>query len=99
VLAVSQRGKDDRAMQIVRSCGVDYMNIRVPRKFLVAPVDLWNAVSGCLLTYTFWLRRRDGDNVDEAQPANGVNVMATGQTKTDESHSDATTIRNVLIRD
>src|ERR1035441_7469970 len=40
VLAVPQRGKDDRAMQIVRSCGVDYINIRVPRKYIVSDKPL-----------------------------------------------------------
>ena len=60
VFAVPQGGKNGRTMQVVWSCDVDYMNVRVPRKFLVALVDLWNAVSGRLLTYAFWLRRRDG---------------------------------------
>src|ERR1051326_6585478 len=55
VLVLSQRGEDGRAVQMIWSCDVDYIDRGVRCQVFEACVYLWNPISGRFLVRQIWM--------------------------------------------
>ncbi len=88
MLAVRERGVDHRAVHGVGRGDVDHVHRGIGSQRLVAGVRLGNVER-----LRFCLRRRLGarrnrDDVDEPEPAYGIDVMSADEAWTDKSHPE-----------
>ena len=89
VLAVLQRGQDDRDVQVIRRRVVDDVDVGIGGQRLVAAVGLGHAERVGFSTRRRLGRSGDGDDIDEAQPADRVDVVSADEARADQAHSNA----------
>ena len=89
VLAMGERRHDDRHVQIIRRGVVNDMDVGIGDERFVAAVGFRDAKRVGLAPRGRVGAGRDGNDVDEAETAHGVDVMGADEPGADKVHSDA----------
>ena len=85
----AQRGKDDSLVEVIGSRVVDHVNVGIGRHGLVTDVRTRHAQFVGFSPRRRLAARADGNHVDEAEPAHGVDVMAADEAGADQAHTDS----------
>jgi hypothetical protein len=89
VLAALQRGQHHGHMQVIRRRVVDDVDVGIGDQRLVAAVGLGHAERVGFPPRRRLGRSGDGDDIDEAEPADRVDVVSADEARADQAHSNA----------
>jgi hypothetical protein len=88
MLALCQRCGGDLVMQVVGRGVVDDLHIRIVNQRLIAAVSLPCAERLRLLLPRCLVAAGNGDDIDEAETSDGIDMMRADEPRTDETHPD-----------
>ena len=89
VLALRDRRRRDRRVQIIRRRVVHHLDGRIVEQRLIAPVGLVDVQRRGLAPGGGLVAAGDGDDVDEAEAPDRVDVMRSHEAGADDPHANA----------